>query len=132
MIEPQRIVFPAAGDSVNLVADAYGAAGRPGILLAHGGGQTRHAWGKTAAALSERGWRAVALDLRGHGESGWSADGDYQMELFAADLASVARQMGNRPALIGASLGGLAGLLAEAEVAPEASVRSPWSTSCPT
>lgn len=118
IVEPQRIVFAAAGDSVNLVADAYGTPGRPGILLAHGGGQTRHAWGKTAAALAERGWRAVALDLRGHGESGWSADGDYQMELFAADLASVARQMGSRPALIGASLGGLAGLLAEAEVAP--------------
>ncbi|OYX01452.1 MAG: alpha/beta hydrolase [Caulobacter vibrioides] len=92
MTEPHRTVFRTA-DGLDLVADRYGAPIRGGVLLAHGGGQTRHAWAKTAAALADRGWEAVALDLRGHGDSG-------------------------RPALIGASLGGLAGLLAEAEIAP--------------
>lgn len=46
------------------------------------------------------------------------ADGDYRMERFAEDLADVARALGGRPVLIGASLGGLAGLYAEAEIAP--------------
>ncbi len=114
--DAHRIVF-SMSDGVELIADRYGEPHRGSILLAHGGGQTRHAWAKTAMALAERGWDAVALDLRGHGESGWSPDGDYQMERFAADLGSVASEMG-KPALIGASLGGLAGLLAEAEVAP--------------
>ena len=45
--------------------------GKPVIFL-HGGGQTRHAWTKTAAALADRGWEVVTVDLRGHGDSGWS------------------------------------------------------------
>lgn len=85
--------------------------------MAHGGGQTRHAWAKTATVLADRGWEVVALDLRGHGDSGWSPSGDYAIERFAEDLVEVARTMGGRPALIGASLGGLAGLCAEAEIA---------------
>ncbi len=86
--------------------------------MAHGGGQTRHAWAKTATALADRGWEVVALDLRGHGDSGWSETGDYAIERFAEDLVEVAGAMGGRPTLIGASLGGLAGLYAEAEIAP--------------
>ncbi len=87
-------------------------------MLLHGGGQTRHAWGGTAGALAARGWYAVALDLRGHGESDWTADGDYRLEAFAADLRAVARTFTRRPAVVGASLGGLALLLAEGD-APE-------------
>lgn len=75
MTEPHRTVFRTA-DGLDLVADRYGAPIRGGVLLAHGGGQTRHAWAKTAAALADRGWEAVALDLRGHGDSGWSPTGD--------------------------------------------------------
>ena len=86
MTEPHRTVFRTP-DGLDLVADRYGTPIRGGVLLAHGGGQTRHAWAKTAAALADRGWEAVALDLRGHGDSGWSPTGDYQMERFAGDLA---------------------------------------------
>ena len=41
------------------------------ILLLHGGGQTRHAWSKTAAALARSGYFAIAADLKGHGDSYW-------------------------------------------------------------
>lgn len=119
MTEPRTVAFRTA-DGIDLAADRYGAPSRGSVLLAHGGGQTRYAWAKTAAALGELGWEAVAIDLRGHGDSGWSPNGDYQIERFAEDLASVAREIGNRPALIGASLGGLAGLYAAAEVTPGA------------
>lgn len=97
-----------------LVATEMGPAGRP-VLLLHGGGQTRHAWAKSARRLAEAGWHAVALDQRGHGDSEWVADGAYAFPDFAADAAAVARQIarerGHRPVAIGASLGGIASLL---------------------
>ena len=36
------------GDGLTLVADAYGPDDGPPVVLFHGGGQTRHAWGGTA------------------------------------------------------------------------------------
>src|SRR5918995_2341051 len=92
-----------------LVASEMGV-GRP-VLLLHGGGQTRHAWSRTARRLAEAGWHAVALDQRGHGDSAWVADGAYAFRDFAADAAAVAQQIaqeqGRRPVAIGASLGGI-------------------------
>jgi len=73
---PQRVCYHV-NDGVQLVGDAWGASDAAPVLLLHGGGQTRHAWGGTARALAEQGWYAVALDLRGHGDSGWSPDGNY-------------------------------------------------------
>jgi pimeloyl-ACP methyl ester carboxylesterase len=103
---------------LRLAADVVGEARRGSVMLAHGGGQTRHAWASTAGRLAERGWRAVSVDLRGHGRSEWAADGDYAIARFAEDLVDVAAELADRPALIGASLGGLAGLVVETEVAP--------------
>ncbi len=100
-----------------LVASEMGV-GRP-VLLLHGGGQTRHAWSRTARRLAEAGWHAVALDQRGHGDSAWVADGAYAFPDFAADAAAVARQIAKEhrqvPVSIGASLGGIASLLALGE-----------------
>ena len=102
-------------DGVELVADAWGAPDRPPALLLHGGGQTRHAWKRTAATLAGHGYHAVAVDQRGHGDSGWSPDGDYGVDRYAADVRAMAASFAERPVLIGASLGGLASLIAEAE-----------------
>ncbi len=82
------------------------------VVLLHGGGQTRHAWGGTAMALAARGLRAVTVDLRGHGDSEWAADGDYSYEAFSADVAALCDHLG-RPAVVGASLGGISALIAE-------------------
>jgi pimeloyl-ACP methyl ester carboxylesterase len=104
-------------DGLRLVADAYGDADAAPVILLHGGGQTRHAWQDTAEALARGGFYALALDQRGHGESQWSDEAHYQLDWFAADLKTVARsvQRGLPPVVVGASLGGLAGLLAEGE-----------------
>ena len=115
MKRPRRVSFRVG--ALELVADAHGDPSARPVLLLHGGGQTRRAWGGTAAALAERGFHAVALDLRGHGESDWAPDGDYTVDAFAADVRAVAVRLGDRPALIGASLGGLAALIAEGEAA---------------
>jgi non-heme chloroperoxidase len=97
---------------LRLRAEGFGAEGAPPVLLLHGGGQTRHAWGGTAEALAEDGWGPLAVDLRGHGESEWAPDGDYAFESFAADVAVLARACASPPVLVGASLGGIASLLA--------------------
>jgi non-heme chloroperoxidase len=105
----------SGAEGVPLAGDAWGEASAPPVLLLHGGGQTRHAWGGTARALGARGWRAVALDLRGHGESGWSPEGRYALDDFVADLRCVIAALGCRPVLVGASLGGMTALTAEGE-----------------
>jgi pimeloyl-ACP methyl ester carboxylesterase len=104
-----------AGAGVGLAADVYGQPGAPPVLLLHGGGQTRHAWGSAATALAAAGWRAYSIDLRGHGNSDWSPDGAYGLGRFAADVETVASGLYARPALVGASLGGLAALIAVGE-----------------
>ncbi len=100
---------------LRLVADAWGDPAAPPVLLLHGGGQTRHSWGGTAEALAADGWYALALDLRGHGESEWARDGDYSFEGFVRDLREVLKGIERRPVLVGASLGGITSLLAEGE-----------------
>jgi pimeloyl-ACP methyl ester carboxylesterase len=120
-IEPVNEVFVGA-DGNRLVADVYGREGPP-VLLLHGGGQTRYAWGATAQRLAAKGWLACALDQRGHGDSDWIADASYDWNAFAADADKVAgelthRARGEKPVAIGASLGGYASMLAQAEYHP--------------
>jgi len=100
------------GDGLELVADAAGPIGAPTLLFLHGGGQTRKSWGTALHKAAARGYRALALDQRGHGDSNWASDGDYRIERFAADLRRVMEQVRPEPVIVGASLGGLAGLLA--------------------
>ena len=100
-----------------IAGEAWGNPSAPPVLLVHGGGQTHHSWGDTARWLAERGYYAVAYDARGHGDSSWSPTADYLAEALVADLKSVIAQVGGKPALIGASMGGITALLAEGEAA---------------
>jgi len=109
--------FMGAADN-KLDADVFGDNGPP-VLLLHGGGQTRHAWRSTAEKLASKGYTAYALDQRGHGTSEWVANGAYEFRDFSADLKLVATEItcrsGVKPIVVGASLGGIAALLAEGE-----------------
>ncbi len=100
------------GAGVRLTADHLPGTRRNPVVLLHGGGQTRHSWGDTAAALAAQGWETLAVDLRGHGDSEWAADGAYNPADVAADVAAVARWCSAPPVLVGASLGGMSSLLA--------------------
>jgi non-heme chloroperoxidase len=100
-------------EGLALTADVYGADDAWPVLLMHGGGQTRHAWGNTAQALADAGWRAVSLDLRGHGDSAWAPNGDYSFTSYGADCIAVCDQLGKPPVLVGASLGGVSAIIAE-------------------
>jgi len=101
-------------NSVSIAADVHGDPSHPPVLFLHGGGQTRHAWGNTAAALAEHGFYTICMDHRGHGDSGWSDEGGYKLEVFAKDLLAVLHQLDQKPIIVGASLGGIAALRAEA------------------
>lgn len=97
----------------HLRGDCWGDPSAPIVVLLHGGGQTRHAWRHTARALGSAGFYAVAYDARGHGDSDWIPDGGYGDQAMAEDLACVLRTIGAaRPVLIGASMGGITGLVA--------------------
>lgn len=91
--------------------DIWGDEGSPPVLLGHGGGQTRHAWGDAAARIAAEGWRAIAFDLRGHGESEWDADGDYSVDAFLGDFDVLLSRCSAPPVLVGASLSGVIGLV---------------------
>jgi pimeloyl-ACP methyl ester carboxylesterase len=90
------------------------------VVLLHGGGQTRHSWRRTGERLAAGGWVAYAVDLRGHGDSDWSVDGDYGVSVMIADLRQLVAHIKdvdpNVPAsLVGASLGGKVALIALGE-----------------
>lgn len=105
-------------DGIRLAAMVRGPVDGPVVLLAHGGGQTHWAWRRTVEQLADQGFRAVAIDLRGHGDSDRALDGAYGPVDIAPDLIAIAHQLGGRPAMVGASLGGMAGLMAEGELSP--------------
>jgi len=111
-------------DGNRIAADVAGDPADPPVVLLHGGGQTRHSWGTTLTALADKGWHAFSMDLRGHGESEWAADGDYTLDAFAGDILTIARTFDRPPALVGASLGGLACLAAIGEHPDEAVARA--------
>ncbi|WP_197517916.1 alpha/beta fold hydrolase [Mycobacterium sp. E796] len=103
---------------VRIVADRLGDPQARAVVFLHGGGQTRRSWAKAAAAVAQRGFQAVTIDLRGHGESDWSSEGDYRVVSFAADVQEVLRTLPPQPVLVGASLGGFTTMLLEGELAP--------------
>jgi pimeloyl-ACP methyl ester carboxylesterase len=95
---------------IRIAADLAGPeAGLPALLM-HGGGQTRHSWRNGLEALAANGYRVVAVDSRGHGESAWDSDGDYSLDAQVADLEALVAQLPPKPALVGASMGGVTAL----------------------
>lgn len=78
----------------------------PPLLLVHGSRDHCRSWDWVAQELA-RDWHVIAPDLRGHGDSAWSPDGDYGMAAFIYDLAQLVHQLKIAPfTMIAHSLGG--------------------------
>lgn len=78
----------------------------PPLILQHGGRDHCRSWDWVAAELSKD-WHVIAADLRGHGDSAWSPDGDYSMYAFVYDFAQFVQTLGHdHVTIIGHSLGG--------------------------
>jgi pimeloyl-ACP methyl ester carboxylesterase len=113
---PEPMHMWKGSDGVRLAGDTWGHPDGPLVVLLHGGGQTRHAWGGTGELLGKTGYFALAYDARGHGDSDWSPDGDYSQDALVRDLKCVVAALGGRrPVLVGASMGGGTSLVASGE-----------------
>lgn len=93
-------------DGVSIAFRAWGEAGRPGVVLVHGGMAHSRWWDHIGPQLAA-GRRVVALDLSGHGDSGHREH--YSLDAWVAEVVAVAEAGGidGAPVLIGHSMGGV-------------------------
>jgi pimeloyl-ACP methyl ester carboxylesterase len=113
---PEPMHFWRGAGGIRIAGDAWGNPDSPLVVLQHGGGQTRHAWGETGERLGAAGYYAIAFDARGHGDSDWASDGSYGQGVMVQDLQCLIAAVGNpRPVLVGASMGGGTSLVAVGE-----------------
>jgi pimeloyl-ACP methyl ester carboxylesterase len=96
----------------------WGNPAAPPLILLHGGRDHSRSWDWTAEALRDR-WHIIAPDLRGHGDSDWSPDGDYGLMANLYDLAQLIHQLKLAPVTIVAHSWGGAIALRYAGVYPE-------------
>jgi pimeloyl-ACP methyl ester carboxylesterase len=117
--ESQTVKFRGSEELV-LVADEWnqGSSG-PSVLMLHGGGQNRFSWKNTGQVLADEGFHVIALDSRGHGDSDRSPDGNYTVDALCADTLAVVEQIGRPVILIGASMGGMTGMLVADAAGPK-------------
>jgi pimeloyl-ACP methyl ester carboxylesterase len=100
--------FAGAGLEINCVD--YGGEGRRPLLFIHGGSAFGHWWDFVAPSFTSK-FHTLAMDLRGHGKSGWSPAAQYSMEDYAADVSAMVNTWGlGEPVLVGHSRGGIVAL----------------------
>lgn len=117
---PKRISFPTK-DGGLVYADMYGKGDR-GVVLAHGGRFNKESWQKQAQVLAEAGFRALAIDFRGHGQSRGGPDSKSPDDGVHFDVLAAVGYLHDTGArtvsVVGGSLGGGAAARAAVEAAP--------------
>jgi pimeloyl-ACP methyl ester carboxylesterase len=117
---PDTVSF-ATEDGGTVVADLYGA-GTRGVVLAHGGRYDRASWAPQAKRLAASGFRVLAIDFRGYGQSRAGTATTASDPGLRFDLVAAARWLRARGAtsvaIVGGSLGGGAALEAAAAARP--------------
>jgi pimeloyl-ACP methyl ester carboxylesterase len=93
-------------NGMNLHYLDWGNHDKPKLLCLHGGAQSAHSWDFFALAMRDH-FHVVAIDQRGHGDSDWSEDGDYDAPFHVADIDAFTDAIGfERFVLEGLSMGG--------------------------
>jgi pimeloyl-ACP methyl ester carboxylesterase len=73
----------------------------PLVLLLHGFPESSHAWRHQVRALAAAGFRAVAPDVRGYGQTDAPADvKDYRLSELVADAAGIVDALGEKRAVV--------------------------------
>lgn len=94
-------------DGNTIVYTDLGPADGPVIVLVHGMISDSTTWARAAHGLAAAGFRVIAPDLLGHGESSKPADGGYLLPDFANSLQRLLTELGTGPVtVVGHSLGG--------------------------
>jgi len=105
------------GDGVTLSGHLFGS-GPSGVVLAHMYPADQTSWYATAERLAQEGYLVLTFDFRGYGDS----EGTKQIELIDRDVVAAIKELAGagatRVALIGASMGGTAGLIAASQATP--------------
>src|SRR5260370_27298790 len=117
----QHVSFPTEDGGV-VYADIYGK-GERGVVLAHGGRFNKESWEKQAQALVKAGFRVLAIDFRGRGQSrgpqSKSSDEGVEYDVLAA-VRYLHKTGAKTVSIIGASFGGPAAADASIEAEPVA------------
>jgi pimeloyl-ACP methyl ester carboxylesterase len=104
-VERVDTVVAADGEKDRTVSALRWGDTTPEVVLVHGGAQNAHTWDTVALHLARP---ALAIDLPGHGHSGWRADGAYSPMNMADDLAVVVSELAPKArVVVGMSLGGM-------------------------
>jgi pimeloyl-ACP methyl ester carboxylesterase len=119
-VAQEHVSFPTE-DGGLIYGDLYGTGDR-GVVLAHGGRFNKGSWEKQARALDAAGFRALAIDLRGHGQSRGPGQADIDSAPYRWDVLAAVRYLRKTGAktvsVVGASMGGAAAADASIESQP--------------
>ena len=109
---PREVSFPTQDGGI-VYADVYGH-GSSGVVLAHGGRFTKESWAAQGAVLADAGFRVVAIDFRGRGQSRGGSewkdihdDRGVEFDVLAA-VRYLQESGAQRVSIVGASFGGWA------------------------
>ena len=84
----------------------WGGSGKQPLVLLHGIARVAHTFDHVAPHFREK-FHVIAVDMRGHGDSGWDAQGAYLVEDYVRDIEGLAAQLGLRNMVLwGNSTGG--------------------------
>ena len=104
--QPGPVDRYATANGLNIHYLEWGAGGRQPLLLLHGIARVAHTFDHVVPHFADR-YRVIAVDMRGHGDSGWDPAGAYLVEDYARDIEALVEQLGLRDIVVwGSSTGG--------------------------
>ena len=95
MVQPQPLDRSADVDGMPVHYLEWGTQGRQPLVLLHGIARTAHTFDHLAPHFADR-FHVIAVDLRGHGDSGWDPQSAYLVEDYVKDVAGLVRDLGLR------------------------------------
>lgn len=98
-----------------IAATAFGSPNDPPVVLLPSLGQARQFWFGSAKSLADAGRYAICVDLRGHGDSAHSPDGQYDLDAHVGDLRCILATLPSRAVVVTSGLGALIAMAAVGE-----------------
>lgn len=111
---PERRICDVNGTRLHFLD--WGAGVGPPVLLLHGALLQAHVWDFFCLDMRQQ-FHIRAVDLPGHGDSGWASNGDYSRARVCADIVALIDQLDlTEVILIGHSFGGAVAALVAAQL----------------